>query len=74
MRGDLRAKDQSYVLYCLTEEQLSRTAFPLGEYSKEEVRRLAEEAGFVNAEKKERYEYLKKQLSEYLRKTDEEKK
>lgn len=47
------AKDQSYVLYCLTEEQLSRTAFPLGEYSKEEVRRLAEEAGFVNAEKKE---------------------
>ncbi len=47
------AKDQSYVLYQLTEEQLSRTAFPLGEYTKEEVREIAEQQGFRNAEKKE---------------------
>ncbi len=47
------AKDQSYVLYCMTEEQLARTAFPLGELTKEEVRRIAEEQGFRTAEKKE---------------------
>ena len=47
------AKDQSYVLYCMTEEQLSRTLFPLGEYTKEEVRALAEARGFRTAEKKE---------------------
>lgn len=46
-------KDQSYVLYQLTEEQLSRIAFPLGEITKEEVRKIAEEQGFRNAEKKE---------------------
>lgn len=47
-------KDQSYVLYSLTQEQLSRSYFPLGEYeSKEEVRQIAAELGFINAEKKE---------------------
>ena len=46
-------KDQSYVLYCLTEEQLARTEFPLGDYAKEETRTLAAEAGFVTAGKKE---------------------
>lgn len=44
-------KDQSYVLYCLSQEELSRAAFPLGELSKEQVRRLAREGGFVNAGK-----------------------
>ena len=44
-------KDQSYVLYCLTQEQLSATCFPLGELTKEEVRQIAEENGFVNARK-----------------------
>lgn len=47
------AKDQSYVLYDLTQEQLSRTLFPLGGLSKSEVRAIAEEQGFVNARKKE---------------------
>ena len=46
-------KDQSYVLYCMTEEQLQRTVFPLGDFAKEEVRAMAEKAGFVTAEKKE---------------------
>lgn len=46
-------KDQSYVLYNLTQEQLARTAFPLGALSKDEVRRIADEQGFVTAHKSE---------------------
>lgn len=44
-------KDQSYVLYSLTQEQLSHTLFPLGSLNKDEVRKIAEENGFVNAKK-----------------------
>lgn len=44
-------KDQSYVLAQLTQEQLSRTLFPLGALSKEEVRSIAQEAGLLNARK-----------------------
>lgn len=45
------SKDQSYVLYNLTQEQLAHIRFPLGALSKSEVRRIAEENGFVNASK-----------------------
>ena len=44
-------KDQSYVLYSMTQEQLAHTIFPLGSMRKTEVRAIAEESGFVNAEK-----------------------
>lgn len=44
-------KDQSYVLYSLTQEQLAHTLFPLGAMNKTEVRKIAEENGFVNASK-----------------------
>lgn len=44
-------KDQSYVLYNMTQEQLAMTLFPLGELKKSETRRIAEENGFVNARK-----------------------
>ena len=44
-------KDQSYVLYSLTQEQLSHILFPLGDLSKDDTRRIAEENGFVNASK-----------------------
>ncbi|MDR0732136.1 MAG: tRNA 2-thiouridine(34) synthase MnmA, partial [Treponema sp.] len=44
-------KDQSYVLYCLTQEQLKRTRLPLGAMTKAQVREIAAELGFVNAEK-----------------------
>lgn len=44
-------KDQSYVLYGLTQEQLKHTLFPLGEMEKSAVRRLAEENGLVNSKK-----------------------
>ncbi len=46
-------KDQSYVLYSLTQEQLARVTFPLGDYTKQEIRELTAEAGFANAGKKE---------------------
>lgn len=42
-------KDQSYVLYSLTQNQLKHILFPLGNMKKTEVRLLAEDNGFVNA-------------------------
>ena len=47
------AKDQSYVLYALTQDQLAHTMFPLGGLTKPEVRAIAEEQGFRNAHKAE---------------------
>lgn len=44
-------KDQSYVLYSLTEEQLNHAMFPLGDKTKSEIRALAEEYGLVSAKK-----------------------
>lgn len=44
-------KDQSYVLYSMTQEQLRHTRFPLGTMTKAEVRALAEMHSFVNAAK-----------------------
>jgi len=46
-----RSKDQSYVLYMLTQEQLERIRFPLGGLRKSEVREIAERQGFCNARK-----------------------
>lgn len=45
------ARDQSYVLASMTQEQLSKTLFPLGGLHKAEVRAMAEEQGFCNARK-----------------------
>ncbi len=44
-------KDQSYVLYEMTQEELAHTAFPVGELTKEEVRKIAEGNDFINADK-----------------------
>jgi tRNA-uridine 2-sulfurtransferase len=46
-------KDQSYVLYSLNQDQLSSTLFPLGEYTKPEVRKLAHEIGLPVADRPE---------------------
>ena len=46
-------KDQSYFLHRLTQAQLSKTLFPIGELPKTEVRRIAEQAGLPNAKKKD---------------------
>jgi tRNA-uridine 2-sulfurtransferase len=48
-----RSKDQSYFLHRLTQEQLSRVVFPLGELKKTEVRRIAKEAGLPNFAKRD---------------------
>ena len=44
-------KDQSYVLYAMTQDQLAHTKFPLGSLRKAEVRQIAKQNGFVNADK-----------------------
>ena len=45
------AKDQTYALYMLTQEQLARTLMPVGEYTKEQVRAMAEDLGLPVAGK-----------------------
>lgn len=45
------AKDQTYFLACLTQEQLSMVRFPLGDLTKEQVREIAAQHGFVTARK-----------------------
>lgn len=47
------SKDQSYVLYSLTQEQLAHTLFPLGGMSKSEIRKIAEANNLINAHKKD---------------------
>ena len=50
-RGVNPKKDQSYFLYGLTQEQLSKTLMPLGSYTKEEIRDIARKNGFEVADK-----------------------
>lgn len=45
------AKDQTYALYNLTQEQLKRTLMPVGQYSKDEIRKIAEKIGLLVANK-----------------------
>jgi tRNA-specific 2-thiouridylase len=46
-------KDQTYFLYRVSEEALQKTLFPLGDYTKPEVREIAKKFGLVTAKKKE---------------------
>lgn len=55
-RGIFYPKDQSYFLFYLTQEQLSRTLFPLGKFSKEKTRECAEKFGLKTAKKVESQE------------------
>ncbi|MCL2200502.1 MAG: tRNA 2-thiouridine(34) synthase MnmA [Oscillospiraceae bacterium] len=50
-KGADKTKDQSYALYTMTQDELSRTLFPLGGMAKAEVRGIAEAQGFINANK-----------------------
>ena len=50
-RSAASAKDQTYALYNLTQDQLKRTLMPVGEFSKEEIRRMAEQIGLPVAQK-----------------------
>jgi tRNA-specific 2-thiouridylase len=53
LKGLDPAKDQSYFLHRLSQAQLARTLFPVGELKKTEVRHIAAEAGLPNARKKD---------------------
>lgn len=53
LRGVDPTKDQSYFLHRLTQEQVSKVIFPVGELLKTEVRRIAEKIGLPNAKKKD---------------------
>ncbi len=53
LKGADRGKDQSYFLHRLTQAQLSRVLFPVGDLRKSEVRRIAREAGLPNHAKKD---------------------
>jgi tRNA-specific 2-thiouridylase len=52
-KGVDSSKDQSYVLYAMTQEQLKHTLFPLGGLRKAQVREIAAERGFANARKRD---------------------
>ncbi|HUG52243.1 MAG TPA: tRNA 2-thiouridine(34) synthase MnmA [Vicinamibacteria bacterium] len=56
LRGRDSRKDQSYFLFGLTQDQLSRAVFPVGALTKDEVRRLAAARGLPTAEKPESQE------------------
>ena len=47
------AKDQSYFLYAISQEQLRQIRFPLGELTKDQVRAIAQDQGFINAKKRD---------------------
>ena len=52
-RAAHRSKDQSYVLWALTQDQLAHSRFPLGDMSKGEIREIAQAQGLVSARKKD---------------------
>jgi tRNA-specific 2-thiouridylase len=53
LRGRDRTKDQSYFLYTCKQEELGETLFPVGEFTKSEIRAIAREAGLATADKAE---------------------
>ncbi len=55
-KGIDNRKDQSYVLYTMTQEQLKHTLMPLGNFTKEEIRQIAREKGLAVANKPESQE------------------
>lgn len=60
-------KDQTYALYNLTQEQLKHTLMPLGEYTKEQVRQIAEENELVNAKRHDSQEICFIEDNDYAR-------
>lgn len=69
-RGCDDIKDQSYFLYRLTQEQLSRTLFPLGDFTKEKVRQMAMERGLFVAEKPDSQDFYAGDYTDLLNQPD----
>ena len=66
LRAKDASKDQSYFLYRLSQRQLARQLFPLGELTKEEVRRIAAEAGLAMADKPDSQDFYSGDRNELL--------
>lgn len=71
-RGADPKKDQSYFLYRLTQDQLARTLFPLGNYTKQQVRELAKAKGLAVAEKEDSQDFYAGDYSDLLQVPDKE--
>jgi len=60
-------KDQTYVLYNLTQEQLAHTLMPLGDYEKEEIRKIAEDNNLINAKRRDSQEICFVEDNDYVK-------
>lgn len=69
LRGVDESKDQSYFLWQLTQEQLEYVLFPIGDLTKDEVRKLAEEKKLPVAERPESFEicFVSSSIEDFLR-------
>ena len=65
-RGLEKKRDQSYFLYRLTQEQLSKAVMPLGRYTKKEVRLFAEKAGLDIYDKKDSQDFYSGVINDIL--------
>lgn len=65
-KGKDAKKDQSYFLYRLSQEQLAHVKFPLGEYTKDEVRALARQYGLEAADKKDSQDFYSGDYNDLL--------
>ncbi len=64
MKARDREKDQSYFLYSLSQKQIAKCIFPLGDYTKDEVRKIAEETHVPIKEKKESQDFFSGDISD----------
>jgi len=60
-------KDQTYALYKLTQEQLKHVIMPLGDYEKEEIRKIAEDNDLINAKRRDSQEICFVEDNDYVR-------
>ncbi|MBQ3695367.1 MAG: tRNA 2-thiouridine(34) synthase MnmA [Alphaproteobacteria bacterium] len=72
MRGVEAKKDQSYFLYRLTQEQLAHTIFPLGQYTKAQVREMAKERDLAVADKPDSQDFYAGDYADLLQVEDKE--
>lgn len=70
LKGVDPKKDQSYFLYRLSQEQLSRTIFPLGDKEKKDIRAIDEELGFHERGQKESQDFYSGDYSDLLQVED----